>query len=134
MHMAGKVKRGALENALRSGIEKNPKSTMLYLALADFYMQEKRIGMQRQQFKKLSDIEPKEVRHKLTLASLYWDSGKERQASEILKNVVLADEKNEELWIMNAGFFVSKNRIADAEKIFKEGWKRTQRVSKSDLP
>ena len=100
-----------VESSLKNGIEKNPKSTLLYLSLADFYVREKQVDDAVSVVQKIIVLEPKEMRHKLTLAGLYWDSGKEEQATEVLKNLILADEKNEEQWVQNAGFFVSRNKI-----------------------
>ncbi len=117
-----------VESSLKNGIEKNPKSTLLYLSLADFYVREKQVNDAISVIQKIIVLEPKDMRHKLTLAGLYWDSGKEDQASEVLKNLLAADEKNEEQWVQNAGFFISRNKITDAEKVLKEG---LQKHSKS---
>lgn len=120
----------AAENALKSGIETNRKSTALYLSLADLYLQDKRVDDGIAIVQKVIDIDPKEIRHKLTLANLYWDSGKEQEAAEVLNNIVVADEKNEERWIQNAGFFVSKKRAADAEKVLKEALQKNPKSPK----
>ena len=53
------------------------------------------------------EIEPGNVRHRILLANLYWESGKADKAQEVLKALTAADPKNEEAWIGVAGFYLS---------------------------
>lgn len=121
------------EDALRSGIMHNPGSAALHMALADHLLRKKKTDDAIVVVQKLIGIDPKETRHKLALANLYWGSGKEQKAHDVLNAIVLADEKNEERWLENAGFYVSKKRPADAEQVLKEGLRKNPKSVKIRL-
>jgi tetratricopeptide (TPR) repeat protein len=109
------------EKSLREGIKANEKSVSLYIALVDLALKKKQIGEAIALTRKIIEIEPGVVRHRLVLAGMLWDSGKEPEAAEILKAVVAAEPKSEERWVQVATFYLSKNKAVDAERELREG-------------
>ena len=109
------------EKTLWAGVKANEKSVSLYLPLINLALKRKQTEDAIKLARIIIDIEPKVTNHRLTLASILWDSGKEHQAVEILKNTVSAEPRKEELWIQVAGFYIVKNKPEKAEQVLKDG-------------
>jgi FimV-like protein len=124
--------RGA-EKALQDGINANPKSIMLNAALADLYVRDKRPEQAIPVVQNMITLDPANPAHKLTLASLYWDTGKEDKARELLKEVVAADKTNEEGRLRSSVFFLLKNRPGDAEQELATGIRQNEKSIKLRL-
>jgi len=103
------------ERAVRRGIEANPKSVPLNLALAEICARDKRIDEAAAILKKVSEIEPANAGHKLNLAGLYWAFGREREGVDVLNQLIAVDPASEEHRKQ------AHNRLADAERELKEG-------------
>jgi len=59
--------------------------------------------------------------HRLSMAAIYWQSGREQQAKDVLKTFLQADPKKEERWIQAAQFYMARNKPGDGEEQLKEG-------------
>jgi tetratricopeptide (TPR) repeat protein len=119
-HMQG-GNTAVVETVLRRGIEANPKSVFLHLALSELLARQHRVDEAAGLLLKVIDLEPAKVEHKLNLASLYWVAGREPQALEILKKLVVADPAGDDTRLKVAAFLVTRNKPLDAERELKEG-------------
>ena len=105
------------ERVLRKGLEANPKSVGLNLALANLYVRDKRLEDAIDALQRVLALDPDRPVHKLNLASLYWETGKEEKARELLGQVVSADKKNENGPLQVSAFYIAKKRYQDAESV-----------------
>jgi tetratricopeptide (TPR) repeat protein len=117
-------------DAIRRGIQANPKSVSLFLALADSHMRHKRLDEATEAVKKAIEIEPGNVRIRIALAGLYWENGKAAEANETLKALTAADPKKEEAWIEVAGFYLQRKKFEDAERELKAGLQQNDKSFK----
>ena len=85
------------------------------MVLADVLVKGKRTGEAISVGEHLVSLDPANSAHKLALAGLYWDTGKQEKATELLKEVVSADKKNEVGRLQAAMFYLSKGKADDAE-------------------
>ena len=108
-------------DAILKGIQANPKSANLYMALADYHVRHKRLDEATEAVKKAIEIEPGNVRFRTALAGLYWEAAKAGRGQEVLKAVTSADPKKEEAWIEVAGFYLQRQKLDDAERELKAG-------------
>ena len=53
-------------------------------------------------------LDPSNPAHKLILAGLYWDGGKQDMARDLLKEVVSGDEKDESGRLQVASFYAGE--------------------------
>jgi tetratricopeptide (TPR) repeat protein len=108
-------------DAIRRGIQANPKSVTLYMALADNHHRHKRMDEAVEAVKKAIEADPDNVRIRAALANLYWESGKTAEAGEALKAITSHDPKKEEAWIEVAGFYLKRQKVDEAERELKAG-------------
>lgn len=120
----------AAERTLLEGIRVNGQSVPLHLTLAELYLKGKRsedaIGL----LNTVVAIEPDVGRHRLALAALHWNTGREDQAAEVLKAFVSAAPKEEERWIQASDFYLGKNKKSEAEQLLKEGIRQNHKSFK----
>ncbi len=109
------------EETLRKGIEQNPESTTLLLALAEFLLKTKRPDDSLALLKRVVELEPDKPEHKFVLARLYWDTGRKDDAEALLADVVGTDSANEKTWLRLAGFYLSKKLFDKAEQSLTDG-------------
>ncbi|HBO69305.1 MAG TPA: hypothetical protein DD658_03825 [Deltaproteobacteria bacterium] len=111
------------EEALRRGIAADGTSVALHRALVDLLVRGNRFDDAAAEVRKIIELEPKDIGHRIALAGLYWSAGREPLAREILAQVVAADSKKEDGRIRVAGFYAAANRPAEAERELQEGIK-----------
>lgn len=117
-------------DTLRRGIQANPKSVNLFMALADNHLRHKRMDEATEAVKKAIEAEPGNVRIRGALAALYWENGKTVEATEALKTMTSADPKKEEAWIEVAGFYLQRKKLDDAERELKAGIQHNEKSFK----
>lgn len=115
------------ERVLLDGITANRKAVPLYFALAELYIKKKRVDDAISQIQKVTELEPDVHQHRLGLAAIYWQSGREPQAKDVLRSFVQADPKKEDRWIEAAQFYMSHNKPGDGEEQLKEGIRQNEK-------
>ena len=118
------------ERVLLDGITANRKAVPLYFALAELYIKKKRVDDAISQIQKVIELEPDVHQHRLGLAAIYWQSGREPQAKDVLKSFVQAELKKEDRWIEAAQFYISRNKPGDGEEQLKEGIRQNEKSFK----
>ena len=79
-------------------------------------------------------LDPGNPAHKLTLAGLYWDTGKEGKAREVLGQLVAADDRQgEDASLRVSGFYLARNRVGEAEQELMTGIRKHQKSIKLRL-
>lgn len=109
------------EQALVSGIKVIPQSLPLNLSLADVLVRSKRTDDAVAVMQHVISLDPHNPAHKLILAGLYWDGGKQDKARDLLKGVVAGDQKDESGRLQVSGFYLAKNKVDEAEQELKAG-------------
>jgi tetratricopeptide (TPR) repeat protein len=117
-------------DAIRRGIQANPKSANLFMALADNHIRHKRLDEATEAVKKAIEIEPGNVRLRIVLANIYWENGKTAETSEVLKTITSSDPKKEEAWVEVAGFYLQRKKLDDAERELKAGIQQNEKSFK----
>ena len=112
-----------IENAgrvLEMGADKNPDSVALLTALFKLQSRYGKLEDAEKTQKRLIRLEPNNVIHKLNLAGLYFNSGRQEEANDLLEDIAShpGDEQN---MLLLSRFYISKRRFNDAEKIIKTG-------------
>jgi Tfp pilus assembly protein PilF len=110
-----------VERVLLEGIRENQKSVPLHIGLADLYVKSNRIDDAVSQMQKIIEIEPEVSRHRMALAGIYWQAGKEQQAKDVLKSFLQSAPRNEDRWIQAAEFYLARNKQSDGEEQLREG-------------
>ena len=86
----------ATEKTLNAGIQANPESVLLHMALAGFYGKTSRLDEALATLEKVIELEPDNIRHKFNLAGLLWDADRKEEASDLLEGIIASDPDNED--------------------------------------
>ena len=93
-HMREKDFPGA-ERVLLKGIGEHGESVPLYRVLADVYAAAGRIEASAAQVRIMIELEPEKYSYRITLAGLYWNTGQQEKARELLQGL-LAERPDDE--------------------------------------
>ena len=74
-------------------------------------------------------LDPDKAAHKLMLAALYWETGKEDKARELLGQVISADKKNEDGVLQVFAFYVMKKGTRMRNRRSPRECRRTRRAA-----
>ena len=109
------------EKIYGQGIEANPDTVNLRLALAKLYNDDRRFEDAISVMQKVIELEPDRAVYRMTLAGVYWDSGQHSAAFELLDRLLVADPANEDNRLTVARFYTGKNQFGQAEQVLKKG-------------
>jgi tetratricopeptide (TPR) repeat protein len=112
------------ENALMKGLQSHSRSLPLHRALADFYVEEGRNDEAASRVREVISLEPANYGNTITLAGLYWATGKEPKAREVLKTLSVERAEDESCRLDLASFYARRGDAAEAERELSEGIRR----------
>ncbi|KPJ77242.1 MAG: hypothetical protein AMJ54_08640 [Deltaproteobacteria bacterium SG8_13] len=115
------------------GIAANPGSSRLLTLLARIYDLENRSEIAVETIRKVIRIEPQESSHRVNLADLLWKAGRRDEARRELTELAAYDPVEVDNVVRVAHFFISKNQLADAETVLKNGIRKVPKSFKLRL-
>jgi len=95
------------------------------ITLGNKYLQEGKYEEAILAFKKVIQIEPKNIEARVGLAKVYVKTGKPHEAEKILKEVISINPKEVEPYLELAKLYISENNSVNAIKILTDGYKAT---------
>ena len=107
------------EDAIRKGIGANPAATPLLRTLADICATSGRKDEAAALARKAMEAEPTIKDHRLYLARLLWENGKEQQAKEVVTGLI-ADDRDVDSRLLVADFYARRGRNDLVEQLLKE--------------
>jgi tetratricopeptide (TPR) repeat protein len=106
---------------LNAAIEKNGKDPSAYIARAEYFIQQERIGDALADINKALELEPDHIKANLALSNLMIMQGKPQQALELLNKVTAIDAGNVDAHLRKARLYLVmkdyNNCAASVEKI-----------------
>jgi len=108
------------EDALSKGVAANPSSVAMIYPLAELKARSGKTEEAAALIRQCIALEPKELRHVIALAGLYWNLD-QKKAVETLKGCIASAPQDQDRRLQVAAFYVLKNRPDDAERELKEG-------------
>ncbi|HED00461.1 MAG TPA: tetratricopeptide repeat protein [Proteobacteria bacterium] len=105
----------AAEEMLQAGLKAASEKTVLYHALANLYIIEKRLDDAEKIYKQVIAFDPKEARHRLALARLYAGQRRFDQAEAELRAVADMDKTSEDHLLPLVQFLILKRQVTEAE-------------------
>jgi len=112
---------GNAEETLLKGVDLNPSSVALRLALVDLYASSNRMEPALKGMEEVILLEPDQPRHKETLAALYWKEGEKKKAMEVLRAPVRAAPEDEGPRLRLARFLAANGQYEEARKELEQG-------------
>ncbi|MCB2184570.1 MAG: tetratricopeptide repeat protein [Desulfobulbaceae bacterium] len=119
----GRGERQKAISMVEKGLAAHPDEPLFYTVLGKLAVQQKKTDEALGFFSKLMDLEPENLGHKLTLASLQWDLGKKDEAEALLHSLVGTSSEDEAPLLNVVRFYVSKNEFALAKDALLKGLK-----------
>jgi predicted Zn-dependent protease len=110
---------------LKEGITANPGAVSLHLVLARLYPDSNRLEKAEAELQKVIEIEPHRPAHKLSLAGVYWDMGRQAAAIDLIAATVAADAAGEDTLEAAARFYLAKRQPFEAAKVLEGGLQKT---------
>lgn len=107
------------EKILLEGAGANPDSVEIQFALADLYTKTGHTAESERALRRLIELQPHVIGYKLNLAGLYWEAGRKDEAVKVLNTPTVMNHEEEFLAV--SGFYFSKRRPGEAERILQEG-------------
>jgi tetratricopeptide (TPR) repeat protein len=118
------------ESTLVRGIETNPDAVLLHKALAQYYLRNNN-GTKAELFlRRIIELEPDVIANKLMLASLIWDLGRKKEATDMVEGILSSNPGREDVIIMAARFHMGKRQFTSVEKILQNGISNNEKSTK----
>ena len=109
------------ESVLLEGAKLNPADLGIQRTLADFYAARGLVDDAAARIRRMMELEPANFRYGITLAGLYWNSGRQAEARDVLTKLAAVNRDNEECQVAVAGFYLSHHLTGEGELLLKGG-------------
>lgn len=108
------------EAASRAEKENSPNLGKIYIELGNIYLLKKAWDEAEIAYRKVIETNPKLLRAREGLATLYLEKGNEDKAREELIIATKTDPENEYIWHRLGDFYLKTKRLEEYEKVYRE--------------